>query len=76
MKLESFAEGIDLENLRFTYICGKEYKSQGRGEIFPVRWENEVALPYAPVFLHVLLFLQRFANRVDEYYLYRKTERV
>lgn len=72
LKLERYDESINLGGLHLTYIYGKEYRGQDRGEISPVQWQNEVTLPYAPVFVHVLLFLEGFEDPVDEYYLYRE----
>lgn len=76
LNLERYDESINLGDLHVTYIYGKEYRGQDRGEMFPVQWENEVPLPYAPVFVHIFLFLERFEDPVDEYYLYREAGRV
>lgn len=76
LKLEPYHTSVDLEDLKVNYFYGVEYRAQDRGEITPLRWENEVLLPYVPNFVHVLLFLKGFADPVDEYYLYLQAEPV
>ena len=82
--IESHDEGTTLEDLRCWYHYRKlpsssewldeSEEKEGRGQISPLEWHNEVGLPFVPNLVDVSLVYHGFEEPIDEWHVYKETE--
>lgn len=78
--IEAYDEVTTIENLKCWYYyrrlpsssdwLSERGEKEGRGEISPLKWHNEVELPLVPNLADVTLFHDGFEEPIDEYHMY------